>query len=97
MIFEFSKKNIDIGYYCKDHDINFALIVKNRVDIILSNTIGASFIIVNEALSVDAQKFAEEYMFDSKILMKAYSKNDIETAAQNGIDGVIFKDGILFV
>jgi hypothetical protein len=88
---KFSKQNLDIYKELKDNDVNFALKVSNLLEIVLANNLGAKYIIVDAKLSELAQKTADNYMFDSKILVEIFSENEIEKYIKKEIDGVIFK------
>jgi len=81
--------------YSSTQDISLAIYVKNLKDACLANALGAKFILVNEGLSKKVQNTATEYLFDAKIILQVKDENDIEKAAENAIDGVIFKEGIV--
>ncbi|DAB32132.1 MAG TPA: hypothetical protein CFH79_05545 [Sulfurospirillum sp. UBA11407] len=78
----------------KENSISFALEVQSIKELIFANNFGAKFILLEEFLAVDAQKIANEYLFDSKILVKINSEEEIEKLARLGIDGVIFNEAI---
>ena len=78
----------------KENSISFALDVQSIKELIFANNFGAKFILLEEFLAVDAQKIANEYLFDSKILVKINSEEEIEKLAHLGIDGVIFNEAI---
>jgi hypothetical protein len=91
----FSEKNLDIINHLKDNDINFALAVNTVRDLIYAENIGASFIVVESVLAKSAQKIAETYLFDAKILCRIREESQIEAMAFEGIDGVVFSDAII--
>jgi nicotinate-nucleotide pyrophosphorylase len=78
----------------KENSISFALEVQSIKELIFANNFGAKFILLEEFLAVDAQKIANEYLFDSKILVKINSEEEIEKLALLGIDGVVFNEAI---
>jgi nicotinate-nucleotide pyrophosphorylase len=78
----------------KENSISFALEVQSIKELIFANSFGAKFILLEEFLAVDAQKIANEYLFDSKILVKINSEEEIEKFALLGIDGVVFNEAI---
>ncbi len=95
--FEYSKKNLHIIKYCQKNSIAMALICDNPKDILLSHANGASFIICDKNRVQIAQKFADEYMFDAKILLYSSSEDDLLWAGERGIDGILFEDGINYL
>lgn len=94
VVFEFNIENIELCEYCTKNDVQFALIADKAKDVLFANALGASYIIVDKTLSQKAQKFADEYMFDAKILVYGGDDSDIEWAADLGIDGILFEEGI---
>ena len=46
-------------------------------------------------VSIEAQKIATEYIFDTKILLHVHDEDAIEDAAKNSIDGVVFSNAII--
>ena len=83
----FNKENIE---YCKNQDIIFGVKVNTIKELILASASNASYLLVNKEFAKEAQKIANEYMFDAKILLISADENDIEFCATNGIDGIIF-------
>jgi hypothetical protein len=84
-----------LARYCSANGLVFALHVKNIKELVLGNALGASFFIVDKSLALQAQKIADDYLFDAKILLIASDDNDIEFAALHGIDGLIFNAGLI--
>ncbi len=91
VLVKFSKKNLKILNFCKKHSIKFAVGVKNLTQIALVNSFNPKYILVKKKLSLDAQKFADDYLIDAKILLISNSYSQIEFVAKNSIDGIIFK------
>ncbi len=75
--------------------IEFALKVENITALVYASALGASYIVLNQELAKTAQKIAENYLFDAKILVHIESEKDIEEIALLGIDGVIFTEAII--
>lgn len=92
---EFEEKNLDIISYLQQNSIKFALKVKNITELMYASTLGASYIHVDQKLAKTAQKIAENYLFDAKILVHIDSEDEIEEMALLGIDGVIFAEAIV--
>jgi len=94
VVFEFSEKNLELCTHCRDEDVSFAIIADVVKDVLFTNSLGASFIICDKKLVSKAQKLADEYMFDAKILLYGANETDLEWAADLGIDGILFEKGI---
>ncbi len=85
--FDFDKEIIT---YCKNQGILFGVKVKNITELILASASNAKFLLVDKNFAKEAQKIANEYMFDAKILLLSKNEEDIEFCAKNGIDGILF-------
>lgn len=85
--------NYDIAKHCNDNDIAYAVIVESLKDTLIYANLGAKYICTKERnLAENAQRAADEYFFDSKILYIINDCGSIETMANLGIDGVIFNN-----
>jgi len=82
-----------LAIYCQTQNIHFALHVKNIEELILANCLGASYFLVDKSLALQAQKIADDYLFDGKILLESNDDHEIEFAATHAIDGIMFEDG----
>lgn len=92
LVFHFDAKLCD---YCQKNQLVFAVHVKNIQELVLANALGASYFFVDKSLAINAQKVADDYLFDGKVLLLASDENEIEFVAFNAIDGIIFEKGIL--
>ena len=93
VVFEFSDANVALCHYCRENGLKFALIADKAKDVLFANALGSGFIITDKSLAEKAQKYADEYMFDAKILVYG-EEVDLEWAADLAIDGVMFEKGI---
>jgi len=84
----------EILKYTQSNDINSAVIVSNIKEVIYASSLNARYIIVKNDISQTAQKIADNYMFDSKILVIINDENEIEQSAIDEIDGVIYLNRI---
>jgi hypothetical protein len=91
----FSETNLDIISHCRENSLRFALEVANLREVIYGENLGAAFIVVEEDLAKTAQKTAETYLFDAKILCRIDEEEMIEEIAQQGIDGVLFGEAVV--
>jgi len=92
---EFSEENLDIISHANLNQITTSICVKNITEIIYASSLEASFIVVHNELAVEAQKIANEYLFDAKVLVLIEDESEIEKFALLGIDGVIFPNAII--
>ena len=92
---EFDEKNLDIINYLKNNDITFVLKVNSITELMYASALGASYIHVEQKLAKTAQKIAENYLFDAKILVYVEDEEDIDEMALLGIDGVLFAEAIV--
>ena len=92
---EFEEKNLDIIDYLNSNNIKYALKVKNVTELVYASALSASYCVVTQKLAKTAQKIAENYLFDAKILVHIEDEDEIEEMALLGIDGVIFTEAII--
>lgn len=92
---EFDEKNLDIITYLQQNSIKFALKVKNIMELMYASALGADYIHVELKLAKTAQKIAENYLFDAKILVHVENEDEIEEMALLGIDGVVFAEAVV--
>ena len=91
----FSETNLDIITHLSSNDLRFGVECASLREVIYANALGAAFVIVDEALAKSAQKAADTYLFDAKILCRIHTEEKIEESAYEGIDGVIFPEAII--
>jgi len=96
VVFEYSKNNLELIKHCKTNDISFALICDELKDTLLANANEADFIICDKNIIKETQKFADEYMFDAKILLYSANEDELLWCASEGIDGIIFEEAISY-
>ena len=92
---EFSEDNLDIIKHAQKNNIAFALSVSSITEIIYASSLLASYNIIDTSLAIDAQKIANEYLYDAKVLVKINNDEEIQEFAELGIDGVIFSNSII--
>jgi len=51
--------------------------------------LNTTYILAEKELAKEAQKIADDYMFDAKVLLFDASEDDIEFCALNSIDGIV--------
>ena len=80
--------------HCQDSSIVFAVVVNTLDDAIFANALGAKYIICKEDDALMIQPIAQEYLFDTRVLVLIHSEKEISKIASGGIDGVIFSEAI---
>ncbi len=80
--------------YCKENNIKYAVVVKSLNDAIFSNALGAKYMICEEDDALMIQPIAQEYLFDTRILVLIHNIKEMPKIARGGIDGVIFAEAI---
>ena len=80
--------------YCKENKIAYAVVANNLDDAIFANALGAKYMICEEATALMIQPVAQEYLFDTRVLVLIHSEKDISKIARGGIDGVILAEAI---
>jgi hypothetical protein len=96
VVFEYSKDNLELIKHCRKSDVSFALICDELKDTLLANANDANFIICDKTIVKDTQKFADEYMFDAKVLLYSSSEDELLWCANESIDGIIFENAISY-
>ncbi len=86
--------DLELIKYCHNNSLKSAVIVKTIVELIYVSQFDVAYIICNKELAQDAQKIADNYLFDAKTLMQVNNSDEIPWVAKNEIDGAIYK-GIL--
>lgn len=97
LFIECAETNLDIIAHCRDNNLIFVLEASTLTDVVYAENLGARYIVVEEELAKSAQKIAESYLFDAKILCRIDDEAMIEELALEGIDGVLFPEGVIKV
>ncbi|MBP7742409.1 MAG: hypothetical protein KA073_03430 [Aliarcobacter sp.] len=82
----------EIILYCYENELPYAVIVTSIKEAIYSNNLNAKYIISQKELSIELQKIADNYIYDSKILAIIDSNEEFEKIAKCEIDGIIYRD-----
>lgn len=83
--------NLELAKFCYENAVEYASVVKNLTEVLLLVNLGVKFLICENLENArEIQKLAENYLFDSKVLLCISLDYEIEHAAKAGIDGVIF-------
>lgn len=83
-----------LAKYCQDSGIAYAVPVRKLKEAVIANALGAAYIICEEADAMMIQPIAQEYLFDTRVLVLIYEEKEITKVARSMIDGVIFAEAI---
>ncbi len=83
-----------LAEYCKKNDITYAVPVNKLKEAIFANALGAKYIICEEDDALMIQPIAQEYLFDTNVLVLIHEEKAIAKIARSFIDGVIFAEAI---
>ena len=86
--------SIDIAKYCKENNLHFAVTINTIRDAVYVNSLGADYMLCQHEQAIIVQKIADDYLFDTKVLVVIEDEKSIDTLISFGIDGVIFSDAI---
>ncbi|WP_456457833.1 hypothetical protein [Nitratifractor sp.] len=87
--------SIDLVRHCRRNGLAFALTISTLKEALLANALGAAYVLCQHEIGIEIQKVAEEYLFDTKVLVLVEEEREIETMARFGIDGVVFPRAIV--
>jgi len=83
-----------LAKYCQANQIPYAAVVNTLDEALFANALGAKYIIAEEDDALMIQPIAQEYLFDTRILVLIRDEKEITKIARGGIDGVIFPEAI---
>jgi len=80
--------------YCQENGIAYAVVANSLDDAIFVNALGAKYMICEEDIALMIQPIAQEYLFDTRVLVLIHNEKEISKIARGGIDGVVFAEAI---
>ena len=80
--------------YCQENSVAYAVVANTLDDAIFANALGAKYMICEEDDALMIQPIAQEYLFDTRVLVLIHNEKEISKIARGGIDGVIFAEAI---
>jgi len=80
--------------YCQENSIVYAVVANSLNDSVYANALGAKYMICEEESALMIQPIAQEYLFDTGVLVLIHNEKEISKIARGGIDGVIFAEAI---
>lgn len=89
VLFDFEE---EILTYCYKNELFCAVVVNSIKEAIYCNNLNVKYIISEKELSIELQKIADNYMYDSKILAIIDSNEELVQVAKLEIDGIIYRN-----
>ena len=86
--------SVALATYCQENGITYAITVNGLKEALFANALNAAYIICKEEEAQLIQPVAQEYLFDSKVLVLIHDEKEIVKIARSGIDGVLFAEAI---
>ncbi len=80
--------------HCQENSIAYAVVVNSLNDAVFANALGAKYMICEEESALMIQPIAQEYLFDTGVLVLIHNEKEISKIARGSIDGVIFAEAI---
>ena len=84
----------ELAVHCQENSVPFAIVANSLDEALFANALGARYIICEEDDALMIQPIANEYLFDTNVLVLIHSEKEISKIARGGVDGVIFADAI---
>ncbi len=85
----------EIARHCYENGLRYAVTAESLKEALFANALNAEYILCSFELAPSIQKIAENYLFDAKIVVPVNDENELEAVAEEGIDGVIFKEAVI--
>jgi len=93
LVFDYCESSLSIFEFCKKNDIPFAVNIDTIKELIFTANFNAKYIFTDNIEKAKIfQKIANEYLFDTKIILLIENFDKIENIALAGIDGVKLKE-----
>ncbi len=83
-----------LAAYCQENAIAFAVTVNTLQEALFANALGARYMICEEDDALIIQPIAQEYLFDTRVLVLIHDEKEIAKIARSSIDGVIFPEAL---
>jgi len=95
IVVDFDEKNLEIIKHSKENGVVLAVYTRDIKEILFCAALEVEFVIVEKRLAKIAQQLANEYLFDTKVLVFIDDEDEMEEMAFLGVDGVVFDDAIV--
>lgn len=86
----FFEYDIDIAKHLYQNSIYYGSTANTIEEVIILSNLNAKYVVIeNKEFAKEVQQIADNYLFDTKILVKVKEPQELEWTAINKIDGVI--------
>ncbi len=86
--------SIEVLKYAQRERVSTALRVDDIKSAIYAHLLSVKYIIPPASIAQELQSIAQNYLFDSQIIVEISDSNEIESYAKMGIDGVLLPSAI---
>ncbi len=94
LLFDDLSASIELLHYCQREGLPFALRTEEVKTALFAHALNARYVIAEKVIVQAIQALAQNYLFDTQILVEIQNENEIEKYARMSIDGVIFSAAI---
>ena len=94
LLFDDLSVSIELLHYCQREGLPFALRAGESKTALFAHALNARYVIAEKVIAQAIQELAQNYLFDTQILVEIQNENEIEKYARMGIDGVIFSAAV---
>ncbi len=95
LLFDDIQESVELSHYCQREGLPFAVRVIDLKMALFAHALNARYIVAMNSIALEVQALAQNYLFDTQILVEIVDESEIETYAKQGIDGVLFSSAIL--
>jgi hypothetical protein len=95
LLFSFDTEVFELIEYAQTNALEFAMDISSLKEAVISENLGAKYLLMQEDIANDVQKAADTYLFDAKVLVHIADESKIEALVNEGIDGVIFSQAVV--
>lgn len=95
LLFSYDEEVFELTEYAQQNALSFALDISSLTEAIIGENLDAKYLLVNDEIAKSVQTAADTYLFDAKVLVHIKDEEAIEALAEEGIDGVVFPQGII--
>jgi len=93
IIFKYNENDLDIYKFCKTNNIEYGVEIYSLKELIFIYNLDAKYAFCEFNIASSLQKFADNYLINTKIIVKSHISK-IEEIAQQEIDGIFVTKGV---
>lgn len=90
VVFRYNDTLIPTFHYCQKSRIPYAVYVNSIKEFVYAANLNSKYVFVDFSIAKEMQNIAEEYLFDTKVIVIVKKESEIEKVARLGIDGIYF-------